>query len=113
MKRVTFPTGRANKRLTFQTEVLTSDGRGGNTSAWVDAFSTWGTLEPVRDRERWAGEQVQREVTHNTRIRYRTGVTTGMRFQHAGRTFSITGVIDEGEQHAVLVINAREVTPLE
>lgn len=110
---MTFPIARANKRLTLQEESKTSDGRGGNTVTWVDVVTVWAALEPVSAKERYASEQVQRETTHRIQIRYRTGVHSGMRAKHGNRIFSITGVVDVGEAHVKLQLDAKEVSPPE
>lgn len=111
MKRVVFPTGRANKRLSFLEEQSVDDGRGGREERWVEVFKAYGTLEPLSDRERVASEQVQQQATHKSRIRYRQGVHARLRVQHGERVFHVTGVTDEEEQHVTLILNLREVTP--
>lgn len=44
--------GSLNKRATFQSLVITSDGAGGSTSVWQDYTTVWAQLMPDRAREK-------------------------------------------------------------
>jgi SPP1 family predicted phage head-tail adaptor len=116
VNRVRFDTGRANKRLVFQKKTKTADGRGGNTITWTNLAAdatVWAVVKPLSSKERYAGDQVQREATHTIEVRYRTDIHSGMRAKLGDRIFAITGVVDVEEAHVKLAISAKEVTPPE
>ena len=71
--------------------------------------SHWQTVDPVSGREYYAAEQAQSEVTHKVRLRYRAGVTPGMRVLLGQRRLYIRSVIDWGERHESLLLMAQEV----
>lgn len=78
-------------------------------SHWQTMATVWAAVDPVSGREYYAAEQAQSEVTHKVRLRYRAGVTPGMRVLLGQRRLYIRSVIDWGERHESLLLMAQEV----
>lgn len=94
MKRVS--AGALRHRVVLQQPVRVSDGGGGATETWQTVADLWAAVMPVTGEERLSADALTGRVTHEVWIRYRTGVTAAMRFQHASRTLDIRAVIDTG-----------------
>lgn len=76
---------------------------------WEDIATVWASIEPISGREYWAGQQVQSEITHRIRIRYRPGIKPAMRVLYQNRLFEIESVIDYQERHEFLQLMCKEV----
>ena len=85
--------GKLSHRVVFQVRQTTQDAFGQATITWVDSFTAWAEVLPLRGREFFAAAQVQQEHAIKVHIRYRAGVTEAMRLVWAGRPYDITGVI--------------------
>lgn len=75
---------------------------------WCDVARVWASVEPISGREYWASAQVQSEVTHRIRIRYRPGIKPTMRVLYQGREFEIESVIDYQARHEFLQLMCKE-----
>lgn len=85
--------GKLTHRVVFQQRQSAPDAFGQGDITWVDAFTTWAEVLPLRGREFFAAAQVQQEHSIKVRIRYRPGVTETMRLVWQGRAYDITGAI--------------------
>ena len=74
--------GHLRHRLTFQTASIARDAYGEADKTWSDTFTVWGSVIPVRAREYQEGRQLQADVTHRVKVRYRSGINTEMRIKH-------------------------------
>jgi len=83
-----------DQRITLQQRVAGRDALGQATSVWADVATVWARAEPLRGREYLAAEQAQSEVSVRFRIRWREGVTSGMRVLWRGQPHDIDGAID-------------------
>lgn len=63
---------------------------GDSITTWVDVVTTWASVEPLRSDELWKAQQVQANVSHRVKIRYREGITPDMRIVHKGRVLNIS-----------------------
>lgn len=92
--------GNLRHRLTFQTRTTTQDAYGGEQVApWTDAFTVWGSIQPLRGREYMDAMQQQADVSHRVIIRYRAGVKPTMRIKHkldsrSARYLEVVSVIE-------------------
>ncbi|MFW6331221.1 MAG: phage head closure protein [Gemmatimonadota bacterium] len=90
--------GDLRDRVTVQEETLTDDDRGGKTSGGWSAVSGMSRIpaqvKPLDGDERIAALQAQSGISHEVRMRYRTGITSAMRLlwhaYGADRTLYIT-----------------------
>ncbi len=101
--------GRLDRRVKLQAQLRTSDGAGGVTVAWSDVVTVWASIEPASGREAYAAQQLQGRVTHQVRMRYRSGVTTGMRLVYGTRAFDIQSAVDEKGEGRSLLLTCEEI----
>lgn len=96
--------GKMDRRITIQSRTLTKDAAGGRVETWVDAFDCW--AEVVTQK---AGEAVTADADRATderqfRIRYKSGIASGThRIFYQLKFYDITGIVEEGRQHLLLV----------
>ena len=98
---------RLRHRLTLQQESLTPDGAGGYARSWSDVADVWAEIIPLAGnaaygRETTVAGQLQSEISHRVLLRYRAGVTAGMRLLFDSRMFNIVSVANRDEQSEVL-----------
>jgi SPP1 family predicted phage head-tail adaptor len=101
--------GELNRRVKLQTAARTSDGAGGVTVTWSDTATVWAAIEPVSGREPFVAQQLQGHVTHKVLIRYRSGITHGMRVLLGTRAFDVQAVINSKESNESLTLYCQEV----
>jgi SPP1 family predicted phage head-tail adaptor len=65
-------------------------------------------VEPRSSKERFMAGQTESSELELIVIRYRAGITQNMRIKYGARIFNIVGMIDVGERHAWLEIDAEE-----
>ena len=102
--------GRMRHRITLQEFKETGRNRFNEPITERVAFATvWASIEPIVGREYWAKHQVQAEVTHRIRMRYREGVKPTMRVIFKEREFSIESVVNYQERNVDLQLMCKEV----
>lgn len=85
------------------------DAGGAPQTAWTDLVAgCWAAVEPLRGRELLAAQQFSSEVTGQVRIRYRAGITAGMRVLWGTRVYDILAPIDAQERHVELTLLVKE-----
>ncbi len=116
MKRGT--SSRLRHRLILQQEVHTPDGAGGYARSWEDVAGLWAEVTPLTGdasgrgsgRERLIAGKLQSEVSHRVVLRYREGVTAGMRLLFEERPLHILYVVDRDERKELLELLVSEGT---
>lgn len=93
---------RLRHRLSLQQEVQTADGAGGYIRTWQTLADLWAEFQAVTGKEILIAGKLQSEVSHKITIRYRTGVTAGMRLVYDSRIFDIKAVVNKQENDEVL-----------
>jgi len=101
--------GDLRHRVTIQKTVETDDELKTPAVNWEDVVTVWAAVEPLSGREYILAHNVNAEITARIRIRYRPGITPGMRVLYKGRVFDIQAVIDVGERHRELHLMCVEV----
>lgn len=103
---------RLRHRLTLQQEVQTPDNAGGYTRSWQDVAQLWAEIIPTStvsmSKEILFAGQLQAQVTHKILLRYRAGVSAGMRLLFDNRAFNIRYVLNSEEAGETLEILAEE-----
>lgn len=84
------------------------DGYGGQTETLVTVHDAWAAVWPVNAKEIRENMRVESNVTHNIRIRYRTGVKHAMIIVFGARTFEIKGIINVEERNILLDLVCNE-----
>lgn len=79
------------------------------TGQWPELCRCRAAVRPIRGRELWAAEQAQSLITYRILLRWRPGISVGMRVMLEGRSFSIRYVIDVEERHHWLQLMCEEV----
>lgn len=75
---------------------------------WQNVVTVWAAVEPLSAREFIAAQAGQSEITARVKIRYRAGITAGMRLLHKGQAYNIHGVLpdlDSGIEHLTLPVS--------
>lgn len=101
-------TSRLRHKLTLQQEVRTPDDVGGYTRTWSDVADLWAEIMPLTGNERLLGPQLQSEVTHKILLRYRDGITAGMRLVFENRALNIRYVTNVAENNELIELLADE-----
>ncbi len=105
--------GALDKRVTIQRFTQTDDPEGGAglSNDWLDV-ATWSVaIDTTGGREFREARQVQPELTHEIRGRYRGDVTAKNRLKYGSRVFMIHAKIDPLERHEQLVCHCSEIAP--
>lgn len=99
--------GKLRHRLSLEAASRTEDGGGGAISSWTEVVRLWGAVEAVSGREAIAADRVSGHVDDLVTIRYREGVTPGMRFRRGPQLFHITAVMDKDGRKRFLACECR------
>jgi SPP1 family predicted phage head-tail adaptor len=88
----------------------TEDEGGGGAEVWGDdAGPIWAEVRPLSGNEALRAMQAEATVTHQVTMRYRPGVTTGMRIRFGTRYLDIRRVIDPEERRVELQLLCEEL----
>ncbi len=105
--------GSLDKRVTIQSRVEADDSGGGQTITWTDVGTWWVSINTTGGREFLQAQQVQPDVTHEIRGRFRANVSAKHRLKYIGnnvtRHFAIHSAIDPMERHEQLVCYCSEI----
>lgn len=86
-------------QITIQEKVQTADGMGGFTETLTTVHETWAAIWPVSAKEIRENMRVEANISHNIRIRYRSGISHAMTVLFGARTFEIKGIINFEERN--------------
>lgn len=100
--------GAFRTELILQRCVPQQDDSGGLTESWVEEAAVMARVEPASARSVFGADQTLENVTHRVTLRFRTGITSGMRFTRGGRIFNIVTVHDPDERQRYLVCRVGE-----
>lgn len=100
--------GPLRNRVTFEKRKTGRDEFGNTLEGWDTVATLWASVEPFSGRELISAQQVQAEVSHRIRCRYRAGLEASQRIVFDGRAFDIQSVINAREIGASLEILANE-----
>lgn len=100
--------GTLRKRITIQRRSQSVDEYGGQSGAWQDLATVWGSFEPTGGKEDAQSGQVRAVATFKIGLRYFAGLTAADRLVYNGRIFDIVNINDIEELHREFDITARE-----
>jgi SPP1 family predicted phage head-tail adaptor len=86
--------GELRRRVTLEGFVDAPDASGGFTRRFTPLLSLWAKVEALDVQSQFNEQRLEELRTHAVTIRWRNDVTSGMRFDLAGRKLVITGVVD-------------------
>ncbi len=107
--------GKLDKRVTIQSVTETDDAAGGAglTTAWTDGAKWQVAIDTTGGREFRAAQQLQPELTHEIKGRFRTDVSTKNRLAFTGksvlRSFVIHAVINPMQRNEQIVCFCSEI----
>ena len=103
--------GTLRHRITIQTRTETQDAVGGYSESWATLTgngSVPAAIWPVKSVEASDAMKLENQVTHQIRIRYRSGITTKHRIIFGSRTFSIVSIKNWEERNIYLDLMTTE-----
>ena len=98
--------GRLRHRVTIEELVTELDSDGAQVPTWIpfgDGRALPAEISPLSARELIAAHAVHSKVTTRIRLRYRPGITAGMRVRHRDMVYEIEGVIPDPDSGRRLV----------
>ncbi|AFC28393.1 phage head-tail adaptor, putative [Paenibacillus mucilaginosus 3016] len=98
-----------NRRIHILQPVRGEDNEGIPVITWAPIICLWAAVKPLRGREYFQAAAINQENTLRVEIRYRTGITSEMRVQYAGKLYNINAILDPDEAHRELHLMCLEV----
>ena len=97
--------GRLNRRCTLQAPGTTQDELGQPIPGWTDVATFWADILMTSGLESIKAGAPVSVVQASIRVRYRAGITAGMRVVHNLQAFNITAVLPDvgGREYVDLV----------
>ena len=97
--------GRLNRRCTLQAPVTTQDELGQPIPGWTDVATVWADIRMKSGLESIKAGAPVSVVQASIRVRYRAGITAGMRVVHNLQAFNIVAVLPDvgGREYVDLV----------
>ena len=87
--------GRLNRRVTLQSPSQSVDEIGQPIPGWTDVATLWGDIRMKSGLEAIKAGAPVSVVQASIRVRYRAGITAGMRIVHNLQAFNITAVLPD------------------
>lgn len=94
--------GRLNRRGILQKPLADEDEAGQPTPGWTDVASVWADIRMKSGLEAIKAGAPVSTVQASIRIRYRAGVTAGMRVTHNMATYNIVAVMPDAARREFL-----------
>ncbi len=97
--------GRLNRRVTLQSPSQSVDEIGQPIPGWTDVATLWGDIRMKSGLEAIKAGAPVSVVQASIRVRYRAGITAGMRIVHNLQAFNIVAVMPDvgGREYVDLV----------
>ena len=97
--------GRLNRRCVLQSPSTATDELGQPIPGWTDVATVWGDIRMKSGLESIKAGASVSTVQASIRVRYRAGITAGMRVVHNLQAFNITAVLPDvgGREYVDLV----------
>jgi SPP1 family predicted phage head-tail adaptor len=108
------PAGDFDKRVILQSNSVTTNGAGEQTTTWASIGPIFASIKPVSARERIQnGSEIDQEGQFTIRVRrssLTTGISTAWRVLYGSRVFQIAAVINPDERNEEWHLIASETT---
>jgi len=88
--------GTLNRRVRIETYTTSVDSYGEPIKTWIALDHVWADIQPLRNSEQFAAQQVNRLVSLRMTVHYRTDVTEQMRILYDGDYYDIQGIRELG-----------------
>lgn len=104
---MTIRAGQLRRRVTIQQPTRTNtDGRISKT--WANVATVWAQFTDTRGREFMAARQVNSQLTHIIRIRYRSDVKPTWRVLHGSTILNIVSATDPNQRRVETILECIE-----
>lgn len=110
-RRTTSGIAARRRRLTLEAPASTPDGAGGGLETFAPVASMWASLRWLGGEERRQADRWEQASRQEIVIRWRSGVTAGMRFRAGGEVFAIVTAGDPDGDRRRLVCLCEEIGP--
>jgi SPP1 family predicted phage head-tail adaptor len=104
------PIGALRHRVTLEAPLHAYDDQGGFTREFAPLTQLWARIDPQSAGQDFVEQRLEQNRRHVVTIRWRSDVTSGMRFDFRGRKLVIKGVTDSGERRRFLSCQCEEIT---
>lgn len=94
--------GKMREFVTLQSKSVSRAANGEELVTWGTYATVWAQVQPIGGREYSAIRLAQSDITHRFRIRYLSGVNTGMRVLLDGRPYDIVEAINVDQRNREL-----------
>lgn len=88
--------GEFDQRVALQSLTSAQSSMGDEAGVWSTNATVWARVEPLRGMAYFAAGQAQRTSDHRITIRWRSGVSAGMRLLWRGEPYAIDAALDVG-----------------
>jgi SPP1 family predicted phage head-tail adaptor len=105
------PIASMRRRMVIETPVETPDGAGGWTQLFQPLATVWASLEWLGGDERWREGGFEQAGRWRITMRWRAGITAGMRLKDDTRLFDIRASADPDGGGRRLVCLCEEISP--
>lgn len=89
--------GFLNRRIAIECQSELYDEIGQPINAWLPILSVWGNIRHLSGVETIKSDADVSIVKASIRIRYRLGLTAGMRADHLGKIYNIKAVLQDSQ----------------
>lgn len=100
--------GLLRHEVTIQANVETQAADGSVARTWSDIATVAASIEPLSGREGLLAAQINPEVTHLVKMRYRDDVNSRCRLLFGARVFQVDSVLNTQERNIELVLQCIE-----
>ncbi len=100
--------GDLRNRMVLEREQRSADGGGGAAVNWQFVATVWAAVKPLSGREKDRYHSLEATLSHRVVLRYRAGVSPGMRLRMGARLFDIHAVFSPDERRRWLFCLCRE-----
>lgn len=93
--------GKLDRRVRLESRSATRAADGSETVAWVLVATLWAQVVPLRGQERYGAGAEQAERDARIRIRWRAGVSAGMRVVYESRAWDVQAILEIGRRQGL------------
>jgi len=97
-----------SRQITIQSRASDKDSFGQELVSWTNVCTTRAQIEQLSGSETVAAGMQVGETMHTITIRWRPGLTQGMRVVYQGRVMDILSVVDDFSRHRKLTMLCKE-----
>jgi SPP1 family predicted phage head-tail adaptor len=103
--------GKMSDRIIIQTPGTARSAAGAVAPVWADFARCWARIRPLTARERLLAGQLASTIDTEIEIRYREGITHGMRVVCGDEVYGIEAAVDPERSGARLVLQCVKGRP--